>query len=274
MTTPTPTISKQTLSNPFLPGLWPLAGIIACTLLLFLVAAGLVVAGIWPVGALLLAGLPCVLFTTISLLQLWWGWRRARQSADFLNSARPVLRWTYTPPEWEALREADWQEARADWKLPIGCLAFLLGLAGLMVGGALAYRDLSYRPNDWEKLLEIAAGAIVVALIGALVGGVIGAIIAFGNRLTARHYYRQTTPGEVALGLQEIYFAGQYVRLEDDWNWLEHFEWQPGPPALLSITVHTWLPRHNEEIWEIMVPERVQSQVTAMVQQIKRNPEN
>ena len=100
------TPSERNIPNPFLPGLWPLLGVTALALLVFLVVGALVVLGKAPAGALLLAGLPVVLFAAISVLVVLWGVRQVRQIRDFLESDRPQVRWTYTPEEWAAIREA------------------------------------------------------------------------------------------------------------------------------------------------------------------------
>lgn len=176
-----PTPSGRNIPNPFLPGLWPLLGVTVLALLVFLVVGGLVVFGNVPAGALLLVGLPVALFATISVLTVLWGERQVRQIRDFLESDRPQVRWTYTPEEWAALRESHRQEAQETRQLPVGCLAFLLGVAGLLVGGGVAARSTAFSPHDWEALLEIGGGAVAGALVGGLGGGLIGSIVALGN---------------------------------------------------------------------------------------------
>jgi hypothetical protein len=271
MTTSTRKISDIVNSNPYFPGMWSLLGVTALALLVLLVALGLVLSGIWPAGALVLASLPAALFGTICIIEFIWGVSLARKRQDFLESERPLVRWTYLPAEWATLLEADWKEARTGWKLPIGCLSFLLGLAGLMVGGAIAAAGASFSSLDWEKLLEITVGALAGALAGAAVGGLIGAIIAIGNRFAAQRSYRQTTPGEVALGLHEFSVAGQYVKFGDGWRSLKQMEWQSDQPTRLLITIDRWLPRRDEEIWEIVVPDRVLPQVELLVRQLERD---
>jgi hypothetical protein len=236
--------------------------------LVFLVVGGLVVFGKVSAGALLLAGLPVALFATISVLVVLWGERQVRQIRDFLESDRPQVQWVYTPEEWAALRETHWQEAQETRQLPVGCLAFLLGVAGLLVGGGLAARSTAFSTYDWEALLEIGGGAVAGALLGGLGGGLIGSIVALGNWQAARQNYRQTVPGEVALSRQEIYFMGRYVKFTGDTTRLEQLEWEREYPVRLIITITTWRPRRAEETWEIVVPDRVLPQVEVVAQQM------
>jgi hypothetical protein len=238
-------------------------------LLAFLVMGALVVLDRLPAGALLLAGLPAALFAVIVIVQALRGARQARQIGEFLDSERPQVRWTYTPDEWAALREENWREASGAWKLPAGCLAFLLGVAGLLVGAALA-QDAVFG-YDAEALLEIAAGGVAGALVGALAGGLIGGVVALGNWLAARQAYRQTVPGQAALGRQEFYTPDQYVKLDGDQAWVEQAEWdeeRPGGLRRLQLTIGAQRGRRGEETWEIAVPERVLAQVEEWVRQM------
>jgi hypothetical protein len=262
------TPSGRAIPNPFLLGLWPLLGVTALALVVFLVVGGLVVFGKAPAGALLLAGLPVALSATISVLELLWGERQVRQIREFLESDRPQVRWTYTPEEWAALREIHWQEAQKAWQLPVGCLAFLLGVAGLMVGGGLAARSAAFSAYDREALLEIGGGAVAGVLVGGLAGGLIGSIVARGNWQAARQSYQRTVPGEVALSRREIYAMGRYVKIDGAMTRLEQVEWEREYPARLLITLTAWRPRRVEETWEIIVPDRVLPQVEGVAQQM------
>jgi hypothetical protein len=263
-----PASLQRDIPNPFLPGLWPLLGITALTLAGFLVVGGLVIVGIVPGGALLLAGLPVALFGAVSVFVVLWGQNQVRQIRNFLGSERPQVRWTYTVEEWAALRETRWQEAQEDRLLPAGCLAFLLAAAGLLVGGALGASNASFSGFDWETLLEIGVGGILGALAGGLVGGLIGSIVTLGNWQAARQSYRQMQPGEVALSRREIYALERYVNLDDASTQLKQVDWERGHPTRLLITISTWLPRNDELILDILVPERVMAQVEDVVQRM------
>jgi hypothetical protein len=268
VTSSNPSSSQRNIPNPFWLGLWPLLGITALTLAGFLLVGGLVAVGTVPGGALLLAGLPMALFGGISILGVLWGEHQVRQIRNFLGSERPQVRWTYTVEEWAALRETRWQEAQEGRLLPMGCLAFLLGVAGLFVGGGLGARNASFSVYHGETLLEIGVGGIAGAVAGSLVGGLIGSVVALGNWQAARQGYRQTQPGEVALSRREIYALGQYVKMDGDSTALKQVDWERGHPTWLLLTLITWRPRRAEETWEIVVPDRVLAEVEAVVQQM------
>ena len=261
--------SQHNIRNPFLPGLWPLLGITVLMLIGFLVVGGLAAIGAAPGGALLLAGLPVALFGAISIIVVLWGGHQVRQIQNFLDSDRPQVRWTYTVEEWAALREARWQEAREDRLLPLGCLAFLLGIAGLLVGGALGASNTPFSAYDWETLLEIGVAGTVGALVGGFAGGVIGGVMTLGNWQMARQNQRRTEPEEVALSRAEIYASGQYVKMDGNSTELKQVDWERGHPTRLLITTSRWFPRRNEETWDIVVPDRVLAQVEAVVQQME-----
>ncbi len=226
------------------------------------------IVGIVPGGALLLAGLPVALFGAISVFVALWGQHQVRQIRNFLGSERPQVRWIYTMEEWAALRETRWQEAQEDRLLPVGCLTFLLAVAGLLVGGALGASNASFRAFDWETLLEIGVGGILGALAGGSVGGLIGSVVTLGNWQAARQSYHQTEPGEVALSGREIYALGRYVKMDGDSTKLKQVEWERGHPTRLLITISTWLPRNDELILDIVVPDRVMAQVEDVVQRM------
>jgi hypothetical protein len=272
MTTPSnPLSSQRNIRNPFLPGLWPLLGITALMLIGFLVVGGLAAIGTVPGGALLLAGLPVALFGAISIIAALWGERQVQQIQNFLDSDRPQVRWTYTAEEWAALRETRWQEAQEYRLLPMGCLAFLLGIAGLLVGGALGANNTPFSAYDWETLLEIGMSGVAGALVGGLAGGLIGGVVTLGNWQTARQNYRREEPEEVALSKREIYAAGQYVKMDGDSTELTQVEWEQGHPMRLLLTTSRRFPRRSEETWDIVVPERVLAQVEAVVLQMEES---
>jgi hypothetical protein len=263
------------ISNPFLPGLWPLLGITALALLGFLGAAGLVLVGVMPAGALIPAGLPAALFGMVTVIIFLWGQHQVGQIRNFLESDRPQVRWTYTQAEWTAMREARWQEAREQLFLPLGCLAFLFGIAGLLVGGALAVDQVSSSNLDLEEWLTIALGGVAGALAGGLAGGLMGGVVTLGNWLAALQSYRQIEPGAVALNEQEIYALGRYVKIDGGSTRLVQVEWERGFPTKLLLTISTAQPRRRrEELWDIVVPERVLAQVEPMFPQSPPPEEN
>ena len=88
------------------------------------------------IPTIVLAGL-LILFAIAWAVSWLAGKRRIRQIRAFLTSTRPLLRWTYTPEEWRELKEAGWQDTKGDWMTQLGCLTFLFGLIGLLIGAMI-----------------------------------------------------------------------------------------------------------------------------------------
>ena len=262
------------LPNPYLANLLPLLGVIGLALAGFLIVAGLVFFGKAPPGALVPASLPLALFVLVAIIAALLGVRQARLGQEFLESGRPQVRWIYSAEEWAALREINWEEAKGSWQMPTGCLAFMIGLAGLMVGAGLAADEAYLGMVDMETLLSIAGGALAGALAGAAAGGLIGAVVALGNWLAAKQHYRQTTPGQVALSRQELFVLDQYVKIDGESTRLVQVEWEHDYPLKLLLTLDISRPRRSEQTWEIEVPERVKPEVEAFVQQMEESLAN
>jgi hypothetical protein len=253
-----PASAEHKITNPALPGLLPVLGLVILALLGFLAILALVLLGRAEAGALLLAGLPLGLFVIILAVGWLLGERQARQMRAFWASDRPQVRWVYTETEWATLRDS--------WRLPTGCLATLLGAAGLLAGALVAENN----SLGWglETLLEMAGGALLGGLAGALAGGTLGAVVALGNWLAARRDYRQAAPGAVALSRDELYALDQYSRLDGESAWLEGVEWEGSHPARLILTLGTTRPRQRTELWELVVPDRMRPAVEAWLQQM------
>jgi hypothetical protein len=199
------------------------------------------------------------------LLIIWaLGWSQIKKIEDFLASNRPLIRWTYTPEEWEELKKAKWEEEKGDWKIQLGCLTFLFGLAGLLAGLLIAASESSFDP--YTSIGELILGGLSGAAIGAGAGGAIGLAVAGGNYLAARKAYHQPTPGQVALSPTEIYANDQYFKANG--GTIESVEFQPETPAQLTIVTYTWYKRPQEEEWDIFVPPRLIKAVQAIIPQI------
>jgi hypothetical protein len=256
-----PSVSRPRIRNPYLAGLWPMLGVTGLGVLGFLIAALMVAIGNVDKGALALAALPMALFGGISIIVAALGQRQVRLIRDFLQSGRVCVHWTYTQAEWDALREKNYKESKEYRMLPLGCLAFMLGIAGLMVGAGVVANETSSLDFGLDRLLEIAAGGLLGALAGAVVGALIGGVVVLGNTQTAKQVYRQMEPGQVALSKDEIYALGEYTRADGSSSEVRQVEWERSIPAHMLLTIATWFPRRQEEVWDIMVPERVQAQV-------------
>jgi len=255
------------IPHPYQQGLPALVGVVALTFIVVLVSAIMAALGVWESGVVVLLSMPLALFGLILLIVWLKGLTQVRQAASFLASDRPLIRWTYTPAEWQEIKEAKWQEEKGDWRVQWGCLTAILGLAGLLAGLFIAADDVSSSLFTLEAAIELATGALGGAAIGAIAGGVIGAIVAGGNYLGARNDYRQPTPGHVALAPKEFYANDGYFKANG--NAITRVELTRGKPAILTIVTYTSRVRGpREEEWEIIVPRRLVDEVEAIVPQI------
>ncbi len=254
------TSSNRSYKNPYRRGLLAVAGVTGLALLIALASIGLILSGwedLFIVPAIISGGL-ALLFGLVGLGTWLYGFWQVQKIKEFLTSGRPLVQWTYTPEEWQELKEANWQEEQGDWKLQLGCLTFIFALAGLLTGVMIGAD---------EGLTEAFTGALIGGAIGAFLGGLIGAVVAGFNHLAARQAYRQIEPGEVALASDELYVNEDYFKGNGDSSYIKHAELQPGTPALLEITVQVPLrPRGpSEETWVVVVPPRMIERVKAIL---------
>jgi hypothetical protein len=70
------------------------------------------------VPAIISGGLT-LLFGLIGLGTWLYGFWQVHKIKEFLTSGRPLVQWTYTPEEWQELKEANWQEEQGDWQLQL-----------------------------------------------------------------------------------------------------------------------------------------------------------
>jgi len=237
--------------NPYQRGLWPLFGLFGLFLLAAVLARsftseqdGFLLPLAWI--SLAMSGF----FGLLTLIVWLLGVRQLRQIRAFLASERPLLRWDYTPEEWRTLKEAVWQEQQGDWRLQFGCLTFLFGLVGLLVGGMLGAE---------EGFSEAVSGGLSGLMLGATGGAMLGAVVATGNYLAARSAYRQPEPDPVALAPHEIYANGAYFRGNGVHSYIQKAELQRGDPSVLRLELRM-PPRPrmpDEEEWQIIVPPRM-----------------
>jgi len=255
------------IPHPYQQGLPALVGLVALTFVIVLVSAIMAALGMWKSSVVVLLSMPLALFGLILLIVWLQGLAQVRQATAFLASDRPLIRWTYTPAEWQEIKEAKWQEEKGDWRVQWGCLTAILGLAGLLAGLFIAADDISSSLFTLEAAIELATGALGGAAIGALAGGVIGAVVAGGNYLGARNDYRQPTPGHVALAPKEFYANDGYFTANG--NAITRVELTRGKPTILTIVTYTSRVRGpREEEWEIVVPRRLVDEVEAIVPHI------
>jgi len=131
------------IPHPYQQGLPALVGVVALTFAIVLVSAIMAALGMWESGVVALSSMPLALFGLILLIVWLKGLAQVRQIEAFLASDRPLIRWTYTPAEWQEIKEVKWQEEKGDWKVQWGCLTALFGLAGLLAGLFIATDDIS-----------------------------------------------------------------------------------------------------------------------------------
>lgn len=251
---------NRSYKNPYRRGLLAVAGVTGLFLLIALASTGLTLGGwedLFIVPAIISGGLT-LLFGLIGLGTWLYGFWQVHKIKEFLTSGRPLVQWTYTPEEWQELKEANWQEEQGDWQLQLGCLTVIFALAGLLTGAMIG--------GD-EGLAEAFTGGLIGGGIGALLGGLIGAVVAGFNHLAVRQAYQQIEPGEVALAPDELYVNEDYFKGNGDSSYIKHTELQPGTPTLLQITVRVPLrPRGpSEETWVVVVPPRMIERVKAIL---------
>jgi len=249
------------LPNPHQRALVTLGGIVALAMLVCALMLGLSLAGIAN-PALVWIGVVVVAVFGLMWLSIWLlGWLQVRRSAAFLASERPLLRWTYSSAEWQQFKEVIWQEEKDDWKVQWGCLAFLLALAGLLTGVMIGLD---------EGGLEAVINGLIGGLLGGLVGALIGALVAGGNYWGAWQARHQTQPGQVALGVGEIYANGAYFRADGVKYFVQSADLQRDNPSTLQFQL-IFPPRPRmplDEQWLLPVPARVVDDVEEILSQV------
>lgn len=257
-----PDSSGDNIKNPNQLAMIALTGPLALFFLVTLLALGFVLGGYnTPVlKVIMYVGGGLFAIFGLSWISLWvsglWQMQKGRA---FLDSDRPLLRWTYNPEEWREIKEAMWQDEKSDWQIQLGCLTVLFGLIGLLVG-AMIGAD--------EGLAEAITGGIGGAGLGVLIGGVIGAAVAGGNHLASRRaYYGRPQPGMVALAPQEIYANNAYFKGNGVSRYIYQIALEKETPPLLRIEMRV-PPRPRaptEEEWLIMVPPRLVEAVEQVI---------
>lgn len=249
--------------NPHQRAMVTLGGLVGFSLLLTLAIWGLAQVGLANPA---LGWIGTTFFVIFALI--WWsiwllGWLQARRARAFLESSRPLVRWTYSAAEWQQLKEVVWQEERSDWKVQWGCLALLLALTGLLTGILIGLE---------EGLAEVIVNGGVGFLLGGLAGSVIGALVAGGNYLGARQAYLHPEPGQVALAQDEIYAHPDYFKGNGRSSYIQSAKIQPGNPATLELEL-VFPPRPrmpSQEQWIIPLPASWLTRVEEVLPELTR----
>jgi hypothetical protein len=197
------------------------------------------------------------LFGGITLIVWLWSRAQIQRAAAFLAGDRPLVRWTYSRQEWERLMGAGLAEEGGDWKVQFGCLTVLFGIAGALTGVLIGAN---------ESLGRAILGGVLGALGGGAAGGVIGAVVAGSQHLAMLRAYARSTPGEVALGRDEVYAFGNYFKGNGSTSYVRRVTLHNDAPVRLHIEIQL-PPRARgpvEAAWMLPVP----PQISEMVEEV------
>lgn len=242
----------------------PFWGAVPLLALLTVLPLGLFIWGIaidasdWPYAALLIFLL--FLFTLLIFLGQLWG--NVSQAREFILSERPLIRWRYSPDEWQQVRQVQFNGSTEDMKEMAGCAVPFFAGVGTLLGTVLGS-------------VEGFVGAVPGAAIGALAGYIFGKIlvpIATGlNQSTNRELYRTDLPVWVVLAPGEIYYNRQYFRADAIGDRLEGMNLEEG--ALTWLRIETFAPRGSITAsfdGNIFVPCRMLATVKAVLPQLQQ----
>jgi len=234
-------------NDPYRRGLTAPLWLTLLALLATLAAWGLSAAGL--IGSVFpILGVSFFALFGILTLAVWvWGHTQMHRAAAFLASDRPLVRWTYSPSEWERIKETAWTEEGGDWKIQLGCLTVLFAITGLITG-ILIGAD--------EGVGEAIVGGVLGLVGGGVFGAIIGAAVAGGNHLGALRTRKQAQPGEVALGRDEVYALGNYFKGNGKSSYVRRVTLHRDAPTRLHVEIQ--LPARVrgpvEEAWMLPVP--------------------
>jgi hypothetical protein len=197
----------------------------------------------------------------LTLLIIWAAGRaNVRQATAFLASDRPLVRWVYTPAEWQDVCTYHYEQLRKD-EVPLGCMPAIFGVTGLLTG-LLIGAD--------SGLAEALSGAVIGLLIGAGFGGALALPVRLLNRRAAERLRHAEIPATVALGVHELFYERYYF--DARYHTLSSIKLaRSGKPRLL-ISRHA----HRASLArqfpsEILVPPRMLPAVQEALPRIKRS---
>ncbi len=247
------------LRNPYRKAFYPMGLLAGLGLLAAFIFWVLSLAGL---DSRMLAGMGMVfsgMFGLIVVIAWLLGLNRLRQAGQFLESERPLLRWTYTEAEWRQQREAAWQEQSGDWKLQLGLMTLIFGLVGLLAGVMIGL--------DENVTAAVVTGALGL-LLGGLAGALMGAAVAGGSALSSLQEYREAEPGQVALGAGEIYANDDYFRSDGGSSTIRQAE-LVREGLLVKLEVDMLIPGQRrssrEQHWSIVVPAEFERRMEEML---------
>ena len=190
---------------------------------------------------------------------------RRRQIGAFLVGDRAMVRWTYTPEQTARIRAERWDDERVDWKVQFGCLTVLFGLVGVLVG------VMGYLSGELNPL--VAAG------VGVAFGATVGGVVAAANHAGVRAERAATGPIDVALGIGEFTFDGEYFCEHGAEHVIESLRLDESarrddgvtPDLVIETWSHPWYQRTPmEREWHIPVPPERAEAVRRLVEAVDR----
>jgi hypothetical protein len=187
------------------------------------------------------------------------GLAQMRSARKFLDSERVLVRWTYSHSEWQRFKEIRWQKDKKALKDQVITLMSAVALMGVTVGVWIGWGQ-----GIRDAVLKGLAGL----LAGGLAGSLLGPLLAAGDYWVARRLYKRTEPGEVALGVDEIFAGGDYFRVKGKDQYVRSIKLQTGPAAVLEIQ----LLNSGETQWTIPVPAMSIEQVEAVLPRLVKRP--
>jgi len=241
--------------NPYQRGIIALWFMLILLTLPILASAFMVLFKGWDFYTIPLSAILWIIFAMAQLAAIISGRMQASKANEFLNSSRHLVRWTYTPMEWNMILKEKWDEEKDDWKLQLFGMTFIFALVGVVVG-ILGMIDDTINP-------------IVSTAAGTFVGLVLGAVIALGNHLGALWEYKNSNP-QVAIGVNEIFQNNQYFKA-DKRNWIKKVSMQKENPPKLVFEIHAnpLLSKPAEEEWFINIPENLAEEVEKTIPRIQ-----
>jgi len=234
--------------HPYLSGLlgWSVITLFFCT------PALIRLLGFWQDLPLIVLLIPGLIFMIILVITWLIGIIELNLATDFLNSERPLIKWTYTKENWLKMKDLELQESLGDPRLAFWALTILFSIVGLLVG-LMGIDDINF---------------LVITLIGAAFGMVLGGIVSLSILITNIIAEREKTeePGQVAIGETEILSSNRYVKFRGKYNILKDVTFKKGSPSKLVFAILCWGPRRRRlEKWSILIPSHLEEQVKTLL---------
>ncbi len=255
--------SSVSIKAPYTAALTTVKGLMTLPLLLIAGGAGLQMAGIfsWNRVAYIMGGVALgILFLSWIILRIRSAVTASRMK-DFLSSTRVLVQWSYSPEEWKKMREAVWEEEKGDWRVQLGCLTVLFGIAGGLTGVMIGAD---------EGFAEAVAGGLIGLPAGLAPGAVIGTVVSRINRIISRRAHADNVPAHVALGHQEILFNDSYFRGNGITRYIQNVRFGKGEQAD-ELIVSLWWPQIRtdpEKEWTIPIPDQMRQEVESVLDRI------